>query len=473
MDELVIRSSTGEIEFSLRWVADGSTDQAAHATLGHLRLALRGQPVWHGDDADTGFEWTWIELLEFLADSWRYLVLEDGTPLGVAVDTAPRMLAAAEAATQIAGPAVADTDLEQLHAFVATHDLSGAVQGADLPPAWVVRDGLTGWLCTDHWTGRAPAAELTQMLNELGEAIAARLVACSDARAVAAVGSWRARENLSRLDVIEAATGFPRNLVEEVESAFFARDERNWLAPESDVLLAAARMVGPLPLDTLDPILQAIRGMPSVNTPELDQLSEAATAVVQAAADERPYEQGYVLATWLRAEPRTVQVGGRIDPHALLHRWGVPVVEVALELASLDAIGCWGSQHGPGVVINVDGAHANSKAGRRATLAHEVAHLLVDRKGSLPLAEVLGGRTALHVEQRARAFAAELLLPRTLAVSEFLDSDSDYELLLKRVMKSFGVSAELIAWQVRNSRAPLEAGLRRFLSQYVPQPHQY
>ena len=94
MDELVIKSSTGEIEFSLRWAADSSTDQAAHATLGRLRLAVRGQPVWHGDDADVGFEWTWIELLEFLADSWRYLVLEDGTPLGVALGTAPRMLAA-------------------------------------------------------------------------------------------------------------------------------------------------------------------------------------------------------------------------------------------------------------------------------------------------------------------------------------------------------------------------------------------
>lgn len=213
--------------------------------------------------------------------------------------------------------------------------------------------------------------------------------------------------------------------------------------------------------------------MPSVTTPELDQLSEAAIAVLQAAANEPPYEQGYLLATWLRAEPGAVHANGKIDPSALLRRWGVPVVEVALDLASLDAIGCWGSQHGPGVVINADGAHANSKAGRRATLAHEVAHLLVDRTGSLPLAEVLGGRTALHVEQRARAFAAELLLPRAVAVSEFLDSDSDYELVLRRVMKNFGVSSEVIAWQVRNSRAPLEDRLRRFLRQYVPQPHQY
>ena len=48
----------------------------------------------------------------------------------------------------------------------------------------------------------------------------------------------------------------------------------------------------------------------------------------------------------------------------------------------------------------------------RATFAHEIAHLLLDRTTALPLAEVLGGRPVGNTEERARAFAAQLLLPK-------------------------------------------------------------
>jgi len=42
-------------------------------------------------------------------------------------------------------------------------------------------------------------------------------------------------------------------------------------------------------------------------------------------------------------------------------------------------------------------------------------HLLVDRKGFLPLVEVFGGYAPKGAERRANAFAAELLLPRSVA----------------------------------------------------------
>ena len=52
-------------------------------------------------------------------------------------------------------------------------------------------------------------------------------------------------------------------------------------------------------------------------------------------------------------------------------------------------------------------------------------HRLADRSTSLPLVEVLVGRTAKHVEQRARAFAAELLLPRGSQVQRSWPFDGD------------------------------------------------
>jgi Zn-dependent peptidase ImmA (M78 family) len=472
MDELVIESSTGEVTLSLAWEGE-PTGTAADATRGQLRVAVRGNPVWYGETSDHGFEWSWVELVEFLGESWRYLVLEEGTPLGVAIDTAPRMLAAAEAVLEADGPAAASADRELLYAFTHTHDLSEAVQGANLPAIWVIRDGSNGWICTPGWIGRVPVDELLKMLVQLGDAIIARLASSTDMRAVAALGAWNSRQQLSRLEIIEAATGYPAELVADVESAFLADDERDWHVARSDVLLAAARLLGPLPLATLAPILTAVRRIPPVATPVLDELSRHALEVLEAAQHEQPYEQGYTLALWLRAQHGIEQASGRVDPDALLSNWGVPTEQIALDLVDLDAIGCWGDHHGPGIVLNTDGAHAQSVGGLRATLAHEIAHLLVDRAGSLPLAEVLGGRTARHVEQRARAFAAELLLPRARAASLFVEPGIALDRALADVMSVYGVSSEVVAWQVRNSREPVEERVRRFFSGRVSRPLQY
>ena len=100
MDELVVQTRDGDIEIALSWLTVPSQPTGAEATRGLLRANLRGRPVWYGENEATGFEWTWIELIEFLAGSWLCLVIEDGAPLGVALDTAPRMLAAAEAEIQ-------------------------------------------------------------------------------------------------------------------------------------------------------------------------------------------------------------------------------------------------------------------------------------------------------------------------------------------------------------------------------------
>ena len=148
------------------------------------------------DEAD-GFEWTWIELLEFLSESWLYLALEDGPPLGVALDTAPRMLAAAEVTVESGGLLRSDIEREQLEAYRATHDLAEAVQGAVMPPLWIVRDGNSGWAASAGATARAPFSELLDALRAVGDHIAPRLSRMSDARSRAAARGWRARDGHS------------------------------------------------------------------------------------------------------------------------------------------------------------------------------------------------------------------------------------------------------------------------------------
>ncbi len=132
-------------------------------------------------------------------------------------------------------------------------------------------------------------------------------------------------------------------------------------------------------------------------------------------------------------------------------------------ITTVDAIGCWGPSHGPAVLLNSDRRHALSVGRKRATLAHEICHLLLDRLASLPLIEVLGGRTARHVEQRANAFAAELLLPRHLAGELFLGFGDDHERAAKSLRARFGVSSALLGWQLRNASITLTPEQRHYI----------
>jgi hypothetical protein len=463
MDELVARSADGEIEFALSWPPRRPHSTGAEATLGSMRVCLRGRPVWHGSDDATGVEWTWIELLEFLGEHWLYLSVEDGCPLGVAPDTAPRMLAAAEASIDALPRALAEFEHEQIEAYRSTHDLAEALQGAVFPPLWVVRDGTAGWLASSAATAKTPFGEMLRVLVVVGDLIARRLDGLEDRRSIQAVETWQQRECHDRLRIIEAATGYPPDVVAEVESVFPSLDKRDENALASNELLAAARLVGPQPLTILEPIIQAVRQVKRFETPELDGLVEQAIGVVESAADEPPYTQGYELARWLRTQPGVTRANGRVNPEDLLRLWSVPVIDVGLGLVNVDALGCWGPRHGPAVLLNSDRRHAANSGRRRATLAHEICHLLVDRSASLPLVEVLGGRTARHVEQRARAFAAELLLPREIAGRDFLRYGGDDERAAKSLRARYGVSSALLGWQLLNAEVSLAPASRRYV----------
>ena len=90
--------------------------------------------------------------------------------------------------------AVADgVEREQLEAYRATHDLAEAVQGAVLPPLWIVRDGYSGWVASTTMTATAPIAELMDVLTRVGNFIASRLHGMTDDRSIMAVQSWHDR----------------------------------------------------------------------------------------------------------------------------------------------------------------------------------------------------------------------------------------------------------------------------------------
>jgi hypothetical protein len=99
----------------------------------------------------------------------------------------------------------------------------------------------------------------------------------------------------------------------------------------------------------------------------------------------------------------------------------------------------------------------------------------MDRDSALPAAEVLGGRVSEVVEKRARAFAAEILMARSFAGAQFspLTTEDDADATMRLLARTFRVSNEVIAWQVRNSGSPLHADVRAYLRAVVTFPERY
>jgi Zn-dependent peptidase ImmA (M78 family) len=270
----------------------------------------------------------------------------------------------------------------------------------------------------------------------------------------------------------QIVTGFSKEeleLIQHVSDEFNSEVLRHLDDPSQSELLAAARMSSGLTPEQIAAIVSFVASVPTIETSELDDLSIEATAVT--VGSDYAYDEGLKLARWFR-QRLGIGPGKRINPEDLLRRFSVSVQESRLA-SSVDAVAVWGRRHGPCVLINTAGKHAQGLAGRRASTAHEMAHLLLDRRGALPIAEVLQGQAISHVEARARAFAAELLLPQEEAADAYLSSPDTPDRVVRSLVRRYGVSPELAAWQIRNSGTAISPRARAVLRGFVQQPSRY
>ena len=140
-------------------------------------------------------------------------------------------------------------------------------------------------------------------------------------------------------------------------------------------------------------------------------------------------------------------------------RLGIPIVQVELPAP---IAGATISSHGQrGIVLNVQGANSNVWI-RRATLAHELAHILFDPEEHLASVRVDRydevARDAQDdtwspdvVEQRANAFAVEFLAPRD-AVKQLVPSVAQVSAAnIATVMSVFGIGKAAARFHVGNS----------------------
>jgi len=442
---------------------------------GELTLWCAGRSIWASGAAKRPVSWTWIDLIEHMARAWGYLLYEEVFPFGL-VASRPEDLRAKWRITSVRGKTPTEVE-DAVHAFQHRHDLAAALKGVQLPSIWLLREGTQMRVSTQGHDLWRPWNEIVATLEKLVDTIRARVSAPAlraklaferwDARAPGDELVTRLRTGLSREQLVRWAPTGVRNPMAwwgladvgpKLSSPARARrgSERQTgghsprdaiQTPRDTSLMAVARLSQSLEEETRIHLVRAISAVALGKTPVLDELTTAASAVLDAVAEQKPFSQGYVLALWLRAK-LAIADDSKVDPAVLLEQWGVTIQELPPLESALDAVACWGDR-GPAVLINPGGRHASSPAGRATNLAHEIAHLIMDRDRALPLAEVFGGATPLHLEQRARAFAAELLLPREIARIAVTRAPS-LARAANQLQHDYGVSREVIGWQVKN-----------------------
>lgn len=150
----------------------------------------------------------------------------------------------------------------------------------------------------------------------------------------------------------------------------------------------------------------------------------------------------------------------------LVLRLGVLVFVAPLSDRLLDAFSTWSADTGPLIVVNEDSPRVRGPLGLRATLAHEVCHLLFDRHQMRTIDSFceIERPTEGHVrefdrreriERRARAFQAELLAPQAdLLCAQAALAHLSPDRQLASLCTTWGLGPVAMAWQIRNANGP-------------------
>lgn len=445
---------TFQLEFQWR---ESNSENVHVATEAEILAWVRGKLVWGVQDENGEFSpviWPLVDLLEFLSHRWPWLKYEERYPVEPGPDVPSDIWRTTKDRWDRQG--YSEKEEEEVIRFQGTHELSQAFPGLIIPNIWLLRQGEEVVVDSGNDNIAYPNAdELFSSFEQIGELIVEQVEQVGDEHAREVIERWEQRKGTAKAQG-EIFTGLSGDTIQPLWT-FSSNQPENEELEEDEYFTAARQLNRHTTVEELSHIAELISRIESRRTPQLDALSEhlKATDFWQSS---QAHTEGYELARWLRDqlvdEHSDFEHRSRFNPSDRLEDWNVEILEYDLEVEELDAVAVWGPAHGPGIILNTSGKHAQQERGRRSTLAHEICHLLVDRSSALPLAEVLGGSVPNYVEKRARAFAAELLLPREIAGSRAIsahENDRPPQKWLKNICNYYGVSHDIAAWQVHNS----------------------
>ncbi len=458
--------------------APPEADPAAAATWVSLELSVTGKNLTahtHEDSAvfHPGVHWPAIYIARWLVHSWNGLFEVARWPIPT-LERNARDVALLMDRTLANATDDDDTLLDLRDRFIEQHALQAAAAGAVLPGVYLARDGARvsiawdspplGALVFHRSRGEAdiPVGAFLQVVRNFVEWVAdtiSNIVGTPDHQSLV---TW-----LQRLDSVEQARAVLLGYAGLDDALWYTLKPDPAITPEHFFELSPGWVTRGASADpTGSSIAVAFRcTSPQMSAEELGLIRDlirsarpnsAAKAKLDAITNQVPdvigdmldYEQGYQLASYVRASLGNEHA--YLDIESLLDGMGIPVQDIELSDTDLDGGVVCDDAHGPVIFVNRGSLKAMSPWGRRMVLAHELCHLLFDRQHAVPLAVISGPWAPAPIERRANAFAAEFLLPLAgisqLGISSADVTDEQIQLL----KDTYKVGTTTCTWHLFN-----------------------
>jgi Zn-dependent peptidase ImmA (M78 family) len=473
---------TAPICFDIDWL--DSVEGVECKTLARISVQVDGVTVWPvtGEDTET-FEWFADEFLAHLAECWKPIIVRQTYPIPVQPERPSYLIVEAKKRWASLPEATIENEERQVSAFEDAHNLANAFGGVSgLLPLWLLRDRDTMIVDTQERLLRVPIHDAIEALTAAGDQIAAQLLDADSAKWTKLARAWKQRESGDGTLLLALTIGRDKNTAAVLvhENILDVPSSFSEAVNDNDELRIAARMTGAIPVNQVKNLIGKIRECDLIKAEKLRADATEATAILSSddLCNTRPHVQGSAVAKWLREKLDTPR---GIDPLQILERYyRVDVRYFDFEMRSLDGVAVWGPRHGPSVLLNTNSARVRSKVNPwrsgavRVTAAHELCHLLLDSQHTLSAVDILGGRMPIHVEQRARAFAAEFLLPKNAAATTWKAEGHPFDpsalrSVILSLCKKYKVTESVAAWQLQHGAPPDDQErLDKILDQIVP-----
>lgn len=439
-----------------------------------------------------GVEWYLLPLLEWLTETWDYLLHEQRPPVWNAGDTAWLSLAETNRPEQFDLPTGWNTSAEEANSAWTTRHCLRSCRSGGLFPDVVIRRWLheveLSWGESPvagapegfrflHGQGvvRVPPDEVARpVFNVLAKAVDLLLSArLQSERLQTLKAQVAALDNAKRQLTRAAVLAGLGSRVEDWQRRWqrlraalekqFARQSallRSWLEPTgSSGLCVSGSCEAAVMFGSASPTLtdSDVLGV-AVHLIEASQEKPSARWNTLAKAPQTwpgegsAWNDGYRLAQeWAGAAGIGKARGGYVDIEGHLRDLGVRVADIALSDTGTAGLAVQPAGGAPRVFVNTRNPKCQFPSGRRFALAHELCHLLHDRAKSQSLALISGPWAPRQLEQRANAFAAALLMPADLLRKAVSVSESEltFDLLLA-LAKRLRVSTDALAHHLEN-----------------------
>ena len=436
-------------------------------------------------------EWYLLPALEWLAESWDFLLHEQRMPVSNAGETAWQSLAETNRPERLERAGSWDMAADQAHTLWTSHHCLRTSRFGGLFPDVVIRrlrdevefswgeaaqvgapDGFrflhgSG---TSRVTPDAVANTLFDVLRQAVEALSGEEPASSRLLTLSGqvAGIASAHRQISRTAIMAGLGAAPADWLNrwqklrdqlETECSGCKDSIKHWFEPEAgNLLCVSGSCEGSVMFGAASPTLTendvltiATQLVKSSGKKPSMKWTELAEEPQPLRAGESPWTDGYRLAQeWTATAGIRHKRDGAVDVEEHLERLGVTFADIELDDAATAGLAVQPAQGAPHIFVNRRNPRCEFPSGKRFILAHELCHLLHDRAHGRNLAMISGPWAPRDLEKRANAFAAALLMPPELLKKGLHNGDDlGYEGLLA-LAKRLHVSTDALAHHLAN-----------------------